>query len=114
MRRVVATGRSDYPNQINNVLCFPGFFRGMLDVRAARVTDAMKIAAASAIANVIGPRDSLPTISSPAFSITAWLWPWPRLYLGWRWIPALPGANTNPRSEFPSDLIEVAMTCFQD
>ena len=54
---VVATGRSDYPNQINNVLCFPGFFRGMLDVRAARVTDAMKIAAASAIAGVISPRE---------------------------------------------------------
>ena len=54
---VVATGRSDYPNQINNVLCFPGFFRGMLDVRAARVTDAMKIAAANAIASVISPRE---------------------------------------------------------
>ena len=50
---VVATGRSDYPNQINNVLCFPGFFRGMLDVRACRVVDAMKIAAAGAIAGVI-------------------------------------------------------------
>ena len=51
--RVVATGRSDYPNQINNALCFPGFFRGMLDVRAWRVTEEMKIAAAHAIANVI-------------------------------------------------------------
>ena len=47
---VVATGRSDHPDQINNVLCFPGFFRGMLDVRARRVTDAMKIAASNAIA----------------------------------------------------------------
>ena len=46
LRRVVATGRSDYPNQINNVLCFPGLFRGMFDVRALRVTEAMKIAAA--------------------------------------------------------------------
>ena len=50
---IVATGRSDYPNQINNVLCFPGFFRGLLDVRARRVTDVMKIEAAQAIAGVI-------------------------------------------------------------
>ena len=51
--RVVATGRSDYPNQINNVLCFPGLFRGMFDVRALRVTERMKIAAARAIADII-------------------------------------------------------------
>ena len=51
--KVMATGRSDYPNQINNVLCFPGFFRGMLDVRAQRVTETMKAAAAKAIAGVI-------------------------------------------------------------
>ncbi|OHB66446.1 MAG: malate dehydrogenase [Planctomycetes bacterium RBG_13_63_9] len=50
---VVASGRSDYANQINNVLCFPGLFRGLLDVRAKRVTDAAKIAAARAIAGVI-------------------------------------------------------------
>ncbi len=56
--RVVATGRSDYPNQINNVLCFPGLFRGMLDVRARRVTESMKIAAAAAIAEVV-PEDEL-------------------------------------------------------
>ena len=55
---VLATGRSDYANQINNVLCFPGLFRGMLDVRARRVTEAMKIAAARAIAGVI-PEGSL-------------------------------------------------------
>jgi malate dehydrogenase (oxaloacetate-decarboxylating) len=54
--RVVATGRSDYPNQINNVLCFPGLFRGMFDVRALRVTEAMKIAAVRAIAEII-PED---------------------------------------------------------
>ncbi len=47
---VMATGRSDYPNQINNVLCFPGFFRGLLDCRARVVNDEMKIAAARAIA----------------------------------------------------------------
>jgi malate dehydrogenase (oxaloacetate-decarboxylating) len=52
--RVMATGRSDYPNQINNSCCFPGFFRGMLDVRARRVNDEMKLAAAHAIANMVG------------------------------------------------------------
>jgi malate dehydrogenase (oxaloacetate-decarboxylating) len=53
--RVMATGRSDYPNQINNVLCFPGFFRGLLDVRARLVNDEMKIAAAQGIASIITP-----------------------------------------------------------
>jgi malate dehydrogenase (oxaloacetate-decarboxylating) len=53
--RVMATGRSDYPNQINNVLCFPGFFRGLLDIRARGVNDEMKIAAARAIASIIRP-----------------------------------------------------------
>jgi malate dehydrogenase (oxaloacetate-decarboxylating) len=48
--RVMATGRSDYPNQINNVLCFPGFFRGLLDARARVVNDEMKLAAAHALA----------------------------------------------------------------
>jgi malate dehydrogenase (oxaloacetate-decarboxylating) len=51
--RVIATGRSDYPNQINNVLCFPGVFRGALDARATRITEDMKLAAAHGIANVI-------------------------------------------------------------
>jgi len=50
---VVATGRSDYPNQVNNVLGFPGIFRGALDVRARDINDAMKIAAAEAIASVV-------------------------------------------------------------
>jgi malate dehydrogenase (oxaloacetate-decarboxylating) len=52
--RIMATGRSDYPNQINNVLCFPGIFRGALDVRASHVTEAMKMAAARAIADIVG------------------------------------------------------------
>jgi malate dehydrogenase (oxaloacetate-decarboxylating) len=56
---VMATGRSDYPNQINNVLCFPGLFRGLLDVRARRVTTAMKMAAAGAIASVIGDNERM-------------------------------------------------------
>jgi malate dehydrogenase (oxaloacetate-decarboxylating) len=51
--RVVATGRSDYPNQINNVLAFPGVFRGALDVRAAEITEGMKLAAADAIAGLV-------------------------------------------------------------
>ena len=49
---VVATGRSDFPNQINNVLAFPGIFRGALDARATRITEDMKVAAAEAIADV--------------------------------------------------------------
>src|SRR5919202_4408957 len=51
--RIIATGRSDYPNQINNVLCFPGIFRGALDVRAREIDEEMKLAAADAIAGVI-------------------------------------------------------------
>ena len=51
--RIVATGRSDYPNQINNVLCFPGAFRGALDVRAPAITEEMKMAAAHAIAETV-------------------------------------------------------------
>jgi len=51
--RVMATGRSDYPNQINNVLCFPGFFRGLLDSRARTVNDDMKLAAARALAGCV-------------------------------------------------------------
>lgn len=51
--RIIATGRSDYPNQINNVLCFPGIFRGALDVRARGIDEEMKLAAARAIAGVI-------------------------------------------------------------
>ena len=50
---VMATGRSDYPNQINNVLCFPGFFRGLLDSRARTVNDEMKLAAARALAGAV-------------------------------------------------------------
>lgn len=55
---VVGTGRSDFPNQVNNVLAFPGIFRGLLDVRASRVTDSMKEAASRAIAAVI-PQEEL-------------------------------------------------------
>jgi malate dehydrogenase (oxaloacetate-decarboxylating) len=65
--RVMATGRSDYPNQINNVLCFPGFFRGLLDIRARLVNDEMKLAAAHAIASCVakselGPEYIIPSV----------------------------------------------------
>ncbi|MBM6968108.1 NAD(P)-dependent malic enzyme [Pseudoramibacter alactolyticus] len=65
--RVVGTGRSDFPNQINNVLAFPGIFRGALDVRAKRITEAMKTAAAYAIAGIItdDERDEDHIIPSP-------------------------------------------------
>jgi malate dehydrogenase (oxaloacetate-decarboxylating) len=55
--RIVATGRSDYPNQINNVLAFPGLFRGALDARAREVNEPMKLAAAEAIARLVSPRE---------------------------------------------------------
>jgi malate dehydrogenase (oxaloacetate-decarboxylating) len=54
---IIATGRSDYPNQINNVLAFPGIFRGALDVRATDITDSMKLAAANSIANLLGDEE---------------------------------------------------------
>ena len=55
--RVVSTGRSDFPNQVNNVLCFPGIFRGALDVRAKEINDEMKIAAAKAIAALVSDEE---------------------------------------------------------
>jgi malate dehydrogenase (oxaloacetate-decarboxylating) len=55
--RIMATGRSDYPNQINNVLCFPGIFRGALDAGAPSITEEMKLAAAHGIANVVTEED---------------------------------------------------------
>ncbi|PZG15096.1 NAD(P)-dependent malic enzyme [Nonomuraea aridisoli] len=62
---VVATGRSDFPNQINNVLAFPGVFRGALDVRASAITENMKVAAANALAGVVGD-DLSPTYVIPS------------------------------------------------
>jgi malate dehydrogenase (oxaloacetate-decarboxylating) len=53
--RIVATGRSDYPNQINNALVFPGIFRGALDARASAINSEMKVAAANAIADMVEP-----------------------------------------------------------
>ena len=64
---VVSTGRSDYPNQINNVLAFPGIFRGALDARASDINDAMKIAAAHALADLVGDELSPDYIIPAAF-----------------------------------------------
>ena len=63
---VVATGRSDYPNQINNVLAFPGIFRGALDVRASAITDRMEVAAGHAIAQTIGETELAPDYIVPS------------------------------------------------
>jgi len=63
---VMATGRSDYPNQINNVLCFPGIFRGALNCRASRINEAMKLAAANAIAGIIGDEELHPDYIIPS------------------------------------------------
>jgi malate dehydrogenase (oxaloacetate-decarboxylating) len=67
--RVVATGRSDFPNQINNVLAFPGVFRGALDVRASAITEHMKLAAADALCDVVGDDASedyvIPSVFDP-------------------------------------------------
>jgi malate dehydrogenase (oxaloacetate-decarboxylating) len=63
---VVATGRSDYPNQINNVLAFPGIFRGALDVRASEINEEMKLAAAQAIAAVVKPEELSPEYVIPS------------------------------------------------
>ena len=55
--RIVSTGRSDYPNQINNVLAFPGVFRGTFDVRASDINEEMKLAAAMALADLISDEE---------------------------------------------------------
>lgn len=65
--RVISTGRSDYPNQINNVLAFPGIFRGAFDVRASDINEAMKVAAAEALAGLVGDELSEDYIIPAAF-----------------------------------------------
>ncbi len=62
---VVSTGRSDYPNQVNNVLCFPALFRGALDVRASEINNEMKVAAAHAIADLVSPEELNPDYILP-------------------------------------------------
>jgi malate dehydrogenase (oxaloacetate-decarboxylating) len=63
---VIATGRSDFPNQVNNLLAFPGIFRGALDVRASRITEKMKLAAAFAIAEIVGEDERSPEYVIPS------------------------------------------------
>jgi malate dehydrogenase (oxaloacetate-decarboxylating) len=63
---VMATGRSDYPNQINNVLSFPGIFRGALDCRARQINEEMKLAAARAIQSIISPDELSPDYIIPS------------------------------------------------
>ena len=64
---MVSTGRSDYPNQINNVLAFPGVFRGAFDVRASDINEEMKMAAARALADLVGDQLSEDYIIPAAF-----------------------------------------------
>jgi malate dehydrogenase (oxaloacetate-decarboxylating) len=63
---VIATGRSDFPNQVNNLLAFPGIFRGALDVRARRITERMKLAAAYAIAEIVTEQELNPEYVIPS------------------------------------------------
>ena len=63
---MVATGRSDYPNQINNVLAFPGVFRGLLDAQSRTITDDMLVAAARALAGVVSPAELGPHYIIPS------------------------------------------------
>jgi malate dehydrogenase (oxaloacetate-decarboxylating) len=63
---VIATGRSDFPNQVNNLLAFPGIFRGALDARASRITERMKLAAANAIASIVGEDERSPEYVIPS------------------------------------------------
>jgi len=63
---VIATGRSDFPNQINNVLCFPGIFRGALDAGATTITEGMKLAAANAIASAVDEDELSPDFIIPS------------------------------------------------
>lgn len=63
---VIATGRSDFPNQVNNLLAFPGIFRGALDARASRITEKMKLAAAHAIAAIVGEDERSPEYIIPS------------------------------------------------
>jgi malate dehydrogenase (oxaloacetate-decarboxylating) len=94
--RIMATGRSDYPNQINNVLCFPGIFRGALDAGAPRITEAMKLAAAQGIADVVAAEDLSEDYIIPRSSIETLLRRWPRPWSRRRAATASPGCRRRP------------------
>ena len=82
---MVGTGRSDYPNQINNVLAFPGIFRGALDVRAREINDEMKVAAAQALAGLIPAEELSEQNIIPPPLTSGWSPQWPK---PWRKRPA--------------------------
>ena len=90
--RVVATGRSDFPNQINNVLAFPGIFRGAFDVGATAITEGMKLAAANALAALVGDDLAEDLIVPSPFD--------PRVGPPWRpRSPRPPGRTGSPRAD---------------
>jgi malate dehydrogenase (oxaloacetate-decarboxylating) len=66
---VMGTGRSDYPNQVNNLLAFPGIFRGALDVRARKISEGMKLAAARAIADIVGAERNAEYVIPSVFDV---------------------------------------------
>ena len=74
---IMATGRSDYPNQVNNVLGFPYIFRGALDVRATQINEAMKLAAVKALADLA--KSPVPDIVNLAYNDRNHIF-WPRIY----------------------------------
>ena len=74
--RVIGTGRSDFANQINNVLAFPGVFKGALSVRARDINTAMKVAAAHAIADLVSDEERSEDYIIPGHSIPVWRRPW--------------------------------------
>jgi malate dehydrogenase (oxaloacetate-decarboxylating) len=87
--KVVATGRSDYPNQINNVLAFPGIFRGLLDSGAVKITQEVLVASAEAIANCVAPDALSPVYIVPSVFDTS---------VAPAVAEAVIGATGNPRS----------------
>ena len=101
---VVATGRSDYPNQINNVLAFPGVFRGLLDAQSWHVSDEMLIAAAQALADVVSPDEIGRTTSSRRCSTRTW----PRRS-PWRCGTPPPSSLTDDRSM--DEMASEALAC---
>ena len=97
--RIMATGRSDYPNQINNVLCFPGIFRGALDAGAPRITEEMKLAAAQGIADVVHDDDLAEDYIIPSSSTATSP---PRSPRRWSRRRAARGSPASPRRPEPS------------
>ena len=102
--RVVATGRSDFPNQINNVLAFPGIFRGALDVQATAITEGMKLAAANALADLVGDDLRRGPDHPVARSTRGSGRPWPRPSPRRRAATGSPAAYASRRSTTPGSV----------